>query len=758
MFLLPTALGGFVNQKTIGHFVAISVNMKKQRFELLDSIKDYSEAKKILSVVARKFKKIWREIGSKIQLSPSNIDHFKEFDVHVPLQGPDTLDSAFYMYMNVKHYSEEGTTMSLTEEQAPELRKRNMYHLLSEHIGNANLVLLNCTRDMLKHKDVNEDEEMKEVQCDMVEVEIPQFAEEIDTSARDTQAVEVLEDTEDERKDDSQDLQWEHERKDPPIKSDRPPGPSKENIKIYEQRIIDERKRDAAISVPRETSKGVKRTVERNRAVRSTSCTGESLEFLRPKTLASEEEVTLFLESVSPAQVDTYNELVVKGKMDFQHFKIALVMDKAYERLTRLQSDSPDTSARQSSEITTANIISIKRPLKRSTRVYDVTNIPTFEHQHFIHMDKAKAIHDYLMSNEGQKECRNANLYKSAVCEECITGQIMLDQLQKGGKGQMEATMSEFANLVLGLEYEDGRLKEFNEDVSLQQFEATMKGINLLDKKLIMIPHNTASHHTLYVLNKYENRLDILDSLDYKKCIKKTWRHQHRSCKELAAFGPTPGLLRGRFEKRVLNEIAYIWESKQPAQDSDEDRLILGPCFGEHILKIDNPNQGVANFKMELLDQKEKLSPMYLSEKQQKKLLTTNMIFLIMVKNSHYAVYMLDRYTNKVHVIDPVEVPRQEIDEENNLDYSSLNDVEANKFMDFFEGRKNKRLKESNLYHNHKLKVNGIKFVEDIDNFDDDLEIWKVETLYILLLSEVNEVKPHAMGQEILKVLHMDEE
>lgn len=172
-----------------------------------------------------------------------------------------------------------------------------------------------------------------------------------------------------------------------------------------------------------------------------------------------------------------------------------------------------------------------------------------------------------------------------------------------------------------------------------------------------------------------------------------------------AAFGPTPGLLRGRFEKRVLNEIAYIWESKQPAQDSDEDRLILGPCFAEHILKIDNPNQGVANFKMELLDQKEKLIPMYLSEKQQKKLLTTNMIFLIMVKNSHYAVYMLDRYTNKVHVIDPVEVPRQEIDEENNLDYSSLNDVEANKFMDFFEGRKNKRLKESNLYHNHKLKV-----------------------------------------------------
>lgn len=54
MFLLPTALGGFVNQKTIGHFVAISVNMKKQRFELLDSIKDYSEAKKNLECCSKK--------------------------------------------------------------------------------------------------------------------------------------------------------------------------------------------------------------------------------------------------------------------------------------------------------------------------------------------------------------------------------------------------------------------------------------------------------------------------------------------------------------------------------------------------------------------------------------------------------------------------------------------------------------------------------------------------------------------------------
>ena len=31
-----------------------------------------------------------------------------------------------------------------------------------------------------------------------------------------------------------------------------------------------------------------------------------------------------------------------------------------------------------------------------------------------------------------------------------------------------------------------------------------------------MIPHNTDKHYTLYVLNKYTNSIDILDSLNYR--------------------------------------------------------------------------------------------------------------------------------------------------------------------------------------------------------------------------------------------------
>ncbi|KAI5009134.1 hypothetical protein ZWY2020_010182 [Hordeum vulgare] len=244
--------------------------------------------------------------------------------------------------------------------------------------------------------------------------------------------------------------QWEHERKDPPIKSDHPPDPSKETRKMSEpeQRIIEQRKRDAAISVRREASKGENRKLEKNPAVSSTSCTRESLEFLLPKTLAPEEEKALFLGSLSPDEVHSYNELVVRGGMDFQDFKTAFTMEKEdnFNKEvdvcpSKLQLDSPYMSTRESSEITPANIISIKRPLKRSTSLYGVTCIPTFEHQHFIHMDKAKGLHDYLMSDEGQKECKNENLYKSAFCEDCITGEIMLDQLQKGGKGQMEKTM-----------------------------------------------------------------------------------------------------------------------------------------------------------------------------------------------------------------------------------------------------------------------------------------------------------------------------
>ena len=47
-----------------------------------------------------------------------------------------------------------------------------------------------------------------------------------------------------------------------------------------------------------------------------------------------------------------------------------------------------------------------------------------------------------------------------------------------------------------------------------------------------MIPHNTDKHYTLYVLNKYTNSIDILDSLNYRHGDgKKHGKHTTRTTK-----------------------------------------------------------------------------------------------------------------------------------------------------------------------------------------------------------------------------------
>ena len=55
------------------------------------------------------------------------------------------MDCAFYMYMNLKHYSNDGTAATLEPEQVPELRKKILYQLISQHRGNTKLSLIKCT-------------------------------------------------------------------------------------------------------------------------------------------------------------------------------------------------------------------------------------------------------------------------------------------------------------------------------------------------------------------------------------------------------------------------------------------------------------------------------------------------------------------------------------------------------------------------------------------------------------------------------------
>ncbi|KAE8770165.1 hypothetical protein D1007_58144 [Hordeum vulgare] len=207
-------------------------------------------------------------------------------------------------------------------------------------------------------------------------------------------------------------------------------------------------------------------------------------------------------------------------------------------------------------------------------------------------------------------------------------------------------------------------------------------------KDVIMIPHNTASHHTLYVLNKYENRLDILDSLDYKKCIKKTWRHQHRSCKELI-------------------ERMYV---------------LLRRHYGERALKADDePNWG------QLAARPRKVN----TPKQRDAQCGQFMV--------QFAKYWNGQSLAKDD--DELRLPRfkrvHEVVHGREMETKRKGNWQVNVFEEMPMVNKGESayvaLKLALLY-------NGIKFFEEIDNFDDDLEIWKAETLYILLLSEVNEV------------------
>jgi hypothetical protein len=58
----------------------------------------------------------------------------------------------------------------------------------------------------------------------------------------------------------------------------------------------------------------------------------------------------------------------------------------------------------QSSEISSANIISIKRPWKRTSKEFDKVKVATLVPGDFIYKEKAMELYKYLMSRQGQKD------------------------------------------------------------------------------------------------------------------------------------------------------------------------------------------------------------------------------------------------------------------------------------------------------------------------------------------------------------------
>ena len=51
------------------------------------------------------------------------------------------------MFMNAKHYTNDGEIVLLTEEQVPDLRKKNLYQIFSQYRDTAALSLINYTAD-----------------------------------------------------------------------------------------------------------------------------------------------------------------------------------------------------------------------------------------------------------------------------------------------------------------------------------------------------------------------------------------------------------------------------------------------------------------------------------------------------------------------------------------------------------------------------------------------------------------------------------
>ena len=87
-FLLPAVTGGSEKDGVVGHYFTMTINIKEQRFELLDSSTPYGDdVKEYFSDVTSRVRKIWKQTSTELKLSPSNIDHFKKVIVQVPDQG-----------------------------------------------------------------------------------------------------------------------------------------------------------------------------------------------------------------------------------------------------------------------------------------------------------------------------------------------------------------------------------------------------------------------------------------------------------------------------------------------------------------------------------------------------------------------------------------------------------------------------------------------------------------------------------------------
>jgi hypothetical protein len=297
--------------------------------------------------------------------------------------------------------------------------------------------MLNCEVDM-------EDSEMQRIQCDIVEEEIPPTPEHTGTSAQDLQVIEINDTTSDEDKEDyhasskdttkvseealmeehvqtdaglqreqhaqpDTDLQKEDERKDPPIEPDRPPPDKNTKGKTRSPLEVDNRTKSAPTR-QQQLSKHNKNPLGEDR-ISGTSPEAEHAK--EEKKQKKKDLVEKILQkrkcdavvSVEPsiknnnAQEEAPTPRQLNDQAQLGHD------NKKARHLARVQTSSPKPSTIQSYDISSANIISTKRPLRRTSKELETLNIAPLVPGDFIYKEKATQLYRYLMSWQGQKEC-----------------------------------------------------------------------------------------------------------------------------------------------------------------------------------------------------------------------------------------------------------------------------------------------------------------------------------------------------------------
>ncbi|KAM0917517.1 hypothetical protein ACQ4PT_009441 [Festuca glaucescens] len=126
----------------VGHYFVMAVNLRRKRFELLDSLGGEGAEQHFVNT-AGVFKEIWKEAykQSKGKLSPKNLDDFSyEKPKVIPLQG-DTLNCGVYMIMVLMFWTRK-TLFHIRREDILYIRKRLLYLVLMWEKLEVNLDLI----------------------------------------------------------------------------------------------------------------------------------------------------------------------------------------------------------------------------------------------------------------------------------------------------------------------------------------------------------------------------------------------------------------------------------------------------------------------------------------------------------------------------------------------------------------------------------------------------------------------------------------